>query len=113
LIFRISDDERVERGCKLGDTVILCKMLEKADADATHGSTGVYASMPYMVLSIALHGHPTIQSCQANRKISESLSGRVLYGGGCESFRAACRKRSQRAKALPWCGNISTAALWY
>ena len=49
LIFRISGDERVESGRKLGDTVILCKMLEKAGADAIHVSTGVYASMPYMV----------------------------------------------------------------
>lgn len=49
LIFRISGDERVEGGRKIEETVIIAKALEKAGADAIHVSTGVYASMPYMV----------------------------------------------------------------
>ena len=49
LIFRISGDERVEGGRKIEETVIIAKSLEKAGADAIHVSTGIYASMPYMV----------------------------------------------------------------
>ncbi len=49
LIFRISGDERVESGRTIKETVMIAKMLEKAGADAIHVSTGVYASMPYMV----------------------------------------------------------------
>ncbi|MDF2566643.1 MAG: NADH:flavin oxidoreductase/NADH oxidase [Oscillospiraceae bacterium] len=49
LIFRISGDERVENGRKIEETVIITKILEQAGADAIHVSTGVYASMPYMV----------------------------------------------------------------
>lgn len=49
LIFRISGDERVESGRKLAETVLIAKMLEEAGADAIHVSTGVYASMQYMV----------------------------------------------------------------
>lgn len=48
-IFRISGDERVESGRTIKETVIITKALEKAGADAVHVSTGVYASMPYMV----------------------------------------------------------------
>jgi len=49
LIFRISGEERVESGRTIQETVIIAKILEKAGADAIHVSTGVYASMPYMV----------------------------------------------------------------
>lgn len=49
VIFRISGDERVESGRKLKETVLIAKLLEEAGADAIHVSTGVYASMPYMV----------------------------------------------------------------
>jgi 2,4-dienoyl-CoA reductase-like NADH-dependent reductase (Old Yellow Enzyme family)/thioredoxin reductase len=49
VIFRISGDERVVCGRMIGETVMICKALEKAGADAIHVSTGVYASMPYMV----------------------------------------------------------------
>ncbi len=49
LIFRISGDERVESGRKPNETAMIAKLLEKAGADAIHVSTGVYASMPYMV----------------------------------------------------------------
>jgi 2,4-dienoyl-CoA reductase-like NADH-dependent reductase (Old Yellow Enzyme family)/thioredoxin reductase len=49
VIFRISGDERVESGRKIEETVLIAKMIEKAGADAIHVSTGVYASMPYMV----------------------------------------------------------------
>lgn len=47
--FRISADERVENGRKPEETAIIAKYLEKAGADAIHVSTGVYASMKYMV----------------------------------------------------------------
>jgi len=49
IIFRISGDERVESGRKLDETVLIAKLLEEAGADAIHVSTGVYASMQYMV----------------------------------------------------------------
>ena len=47
--FRISGDERVEGGRRAGETAIIAKYLEQAGADAIHVSTGVYASMRYMV----------------------------------------------------------------
>jgi len=49
LIFRISGEERVEGGRQIGETVLICKALEEAGADAIHVSTGVYASMPYII----------------------------------------------------------------
>ncbi len=47
--FRISADERVDNGRKPEETAIIAKYLEAAGADAIHVSTGVYASMRYMV----------------------------------------------------------------
>ncbi len=47
--FRISGDERVCGGRKIDETVLICKRLENAGVDAIHVSTGVYATMPYMV----------------------------------------------------------------
>ena len=47
--FRISADERVDNGRKPDETAIIAKYLELAGADAIHVSTGVYASMRYMV----------------------------------------------------------------
>ncbi len=49
ICFRISGDERVCGGRKIDETVLICKRLENAGVDAIHVSTGVYATMPYMV----------------------------------------------------------------
>lgn len=49
LLFRISGDERVEGGRRIEETAMIAKLLEQAGADAIHVSTGVYASMQYMV----------------------------------------------------------------
>lgn len=47
--FRISGRERVDSGLDIQETVIISKALEKAGVDAIHVSTGVYATMPYII----------------------------------------------------------------
>ncbi len=42
--FRISYDEKVEGGRRLNETVILCKLLEKAGVDAFNVSVGTYGA---------------------------------------------------------------------
>ena len=49
VIFRISGEERVFSGRKIEESAILSKEIEKSGADAIHVSTGVYASMPYII----------------------------------------------------------------
>lgn len=68
LIFRISGDERVEGGRKIDETVIITKELEKAGADAIHVSTGVYASMPYMVAPANVPNGFNLDAAEAVKK---------------------------------------------
>lgn len=68
LIFRISGDERVESGRKIEETAVIAKMLEKAGADAIHVSTGVYASMPYMVAPANVPNGFNLDAAQAVKK---------------------------------------------
>lgn len=49
ICFRISADERVEGGLKPEEAAAICKILENAGADAIHVSTGVYASMSWII----------------------------------------------------------------
>ena len=68
LIFRISGDERVKGGRKISETVIITKKLEKAGADAIHVSTGVYASMPYMVAPAHVANGFNLDAAEAVKK---------------------------------------------
>ena len=49
ICFRISADERVEGGLKPEEAAAICKILENVGTDAIHVSTGVYASMSWII----------------------------------------------------------------
>ncbi len=68
LIFRISGDERVEAGSKIDETVMISKALAEAGADAIHVSTGVYASMPWMVAPYNVQNGYLLDAAEAVKK---------------------------------------------
>ncbi|MEG6523585.1 oxidoreductase [Desulfotomaculum sp. 1211_IL3151] len=68
LVFRISGEERVNGGLKLNETIPISKALAEAGADAIHVSTGVYASMPWMVAPASVTTGFNLYAAEAIKK---------------------------------------------
>ena len=62
---RISANERVKGGLKEPESATIACMLEKAGADAIHVSTGVYASMPWIIAPSSVEPGYILESCKA------------------------------------------------
>ncbi|MFW5779836.1 MAG: FAD-dependent oxidoreductase [Bacillota bacterium] len=65
---RISADERVDGGLKPEESAVIAKEMEKAGADAIHVSTGVYASMPYIIAPASIEPGYILESCKVIKK---------------------------------------------
>lgn len=76
--FRISGEERVEGGRLIDETVIIAKALEGAGADAIHVSTGVYASMPYIIPPASF---PAGYNLDAARAVKQAVAIPVIAVG--------------------------------
>ncbi len=78
LVFRISGEERVDGGLKLNETIPIAKALAEDGADAIHVSTGVYASMPWMVAPASV---PTGFNLYAAEAIKRAVNVPVIAVG--------------------------------
>ncbi len=78
IIIRFSGEERVPGGREINESRVVARVLEEAGVNAVHVSTGVYASMPWIIASSAI---PPGYLVDAAAEIKKSVNIPVIAVG--------------------------------